>query len=141
MVRPHDMVSSSSNRRRHRDGLLEAAHYAAQHGFTVPVNRDLLAKNGITVGQFGIYVLLSYAAGNLLAALGNVGENLLWRLADGMPTEWVVKPETTLIKVSSATSRWPSQSLFGTARFLAWTKAPANAAKEARKIRGGDFCG
>jgi hypothetical protein len=56
-----------------------------------------LAKDGITVGQLGIYVLLSYAAGNLVAALGNVGEGLLWRLAGGMPTDWVTKPEATLI--------------------------------------------
>ena len=33
--------------------------------FYFPSLRDLLAKDGITVGQLGIYVLLSYAAGNL----------------------------------------------------------------------------
>jgi hypothetical protein len=65
--------------------------------FYFPSLRDLLAKDGITVGQLGIYVLLSYAAGNLVAALGNVGESLLWRLAGGMPTDWVTKPATKLI--------------------------------------------
>lgn len=65
--------------------------------FYFPSLRDLLAKDGITVGQLGIYVLLSYAAGNLVAALGNVGETLLWRLASGMPTDWVTKSNTTLI--------------------------------------------
>lgn len=59
--------------------------------FYFPSLRDLLAKDGITVGQLGIYVLLSYAA------LGNVGETLLWRLASGMPTDWVTKSNTTLI--------------------------------------------
>jgi len=65
--------------------------------FYFPSLRELLAKDGITIGQLGVFVLLSYAAGNLVAALGNIGENLLWRLAGGMPTDWVVKPETSLI--------------------------------------------
>lgn len=65
--------------------------------FYFPALRDLLAKDGVSVGQLGIYVLLSYAAGNLVAACGNVGENLLWRLAGGMPSDWIVKSETTLI--------------------------------------------
>lgn len=58
--------------------------------FYFPPLRDLLAKDNVTVGQLGIYVLLSYAAGNLVAALGNLGENL-WLLAGGMPTDWLVK--------------------------------------------------
>ncbi len=61
-----------------------------------PTVRDVLAKDGITVGQLGIYLLLSYAAGNLVAALGNVGE-ALWKLAGGMPTDWITKSETTLV--------------------------------------------
>jgi hypothetical protein len=65
--------------------------------FYFPALRNMLAKDGITVGQLGVYILLSYAAGNLVAALGNVGEGLLWRLAGGMPTDWVTKSETTLI--------------------------------------------
>ncbi len=65
--------------------------------FYFPALRDLLAKDGVTVGQLGIYVLLSYAAGNLVAACGNIGENVLWRTAGGMPSEWILKRETTLI--------------------------------------------
>jgi hypothetical protein len=30
-------------------------------------------------------------------AVGNIGEKLLWRLPGGMPTDWVVKSETSLI--------------------------------------------
>ena len=67
--------------------------------FYFPTLRDLLAKDGITVGQLGIYVLLSYAAGNLVAAVGNVGENVLWRIAGGMPSDWVTKPTKSLISV------------------------------------------
>jgi hypothetical protein len=65
--------------------------------FFFPSLRELLAKDGISLGQLGIFVLLSYAAGHLIAAVGNVGETLLWRLAGGMPTDWVTKPHTKLI--------------------------------------------
>lgn len=65
--------------------------------FFYPILRDLLATNGITVGQLGIYLLLSYAAGNLVAALGNVGENVLWAVGGGMPTDWIIKPTTRLV--------------------------------------------
>jgi hypothetical protein len=63
----------------------------------IPTLRDFIMKDGVTVGQLGIFLLLSYAAGNLVAALGNVGENLMWRVAGGMPSEWIIKSETTLI--------------------------------------------
>jgi hypothetical protein len=33
--------------------------------------------------------MLSYAAGNLVAACGNAGETLLWGLVGGMPSDWV----------------------------------------------------
>jgi hypothetical protein len=65
--------------------------------FFFPPLRDLLAKDGVSVGQLGIFVLLSYATGHLIAAVGNAGEMLLWRQAGGMPTDWVTKPETRLI--------------------------------------------
>src|SRR5262249_48759309 len=65
--------------------------------FYFPTLRDLLAKDSVSVGQLGIFVLLSYAAGQLIAALGNVGENLLWRIAGGMPSDWVTRPNTNLI--------------------------------------------
>jgi hypothetical protein len=65
--------------------------------FFIPSLKDLLAKDGVSVGQLGIFVLLSYAAGHLIAALGNVGENALWRLVGGMPSDWVVQEKTTLL--------------------------------------------
>jgi hypothetical protein len=62
-----------------------------------PSLRDLLAKDGMTVGQLGIYVLISYASGNLVAALGDIAESPLWWCVGGMPTDWLVKPTTRLI--------------------------------------------
>jgi hypothetical protein len=65
--------------------------------FLFPTLRDILLKDGVTVGQFGIYVLLAYAAGHLIAAVGNLAETMLWPLAGGMPTNWVTKDNTRLI--------------------------------------------
>ena len=62
-----------------------------------PALRDTLAKDGISVGELGVFVLLGYAAGHLVAGLGNIGERLLWSISGGMPTQWVVKPTTTLL--------------------------------------------
>jgi hypothetical protein len=45
-------------------------------------------------------VLLSYAAGHLIAALGNVGETLFWGFFGGMPTDWITKTNTTLLSSS-----------------------------------------
>jgi len=65
--------------------------------FYFPALREVLAKDGVSVGQLGIFVLLSYAAGHLVAAVGNGGESLLWRVAGGMPSDWITKPETKLL--------------------------------------------
>lgn len=58
--------------------------------FYIPELRDVFAKDGVSVGGLGIFVIISYAAGHLLAALGNVIENLYWQLRGGMPSNWIV---------------------------------------------------
>jgi hypothetical protein len=65
--------------------------------FFFPSLKELLAKDGVSLGQLGIFVLLSYAAGHLIAALGNFGESVLWRPLGGMPSNWVVKKTTKLL--------------------------------------------
>src|SRR6266851_348014 len=59
--------------------------------FYFPALNALMAKDGVTLGQFGIFLLLSYAAGHVVAAVGNVVENIVWRVAGGMPSDWVTK--------------------------------------------------
>jgi hypothetical protein len=59
--------------------------------FYFPALNTLLAKDGVTLGQFGIFLLLSYAAGHLIAAVGNLLENVLWQPFGGMPTDWVTQ--------------------------------------------------
>jgi hypothetical protein len=65
--------------------------------FYFPALNALLAKDGISVGQLGIFVLLSYAAGHLIAAGGNLLENILWRFFGGLPSNWITKSEASLL--------------------------------------------
>src|ERR1044072_8900481 len=60
--------------------------------FFFPALNALVPKDGVTLGQFGIFMLLSYAAGHLVAAAGNVLEPM-WKLAGGMPTDWVTRAD------------------------------------------------
>ena len=55
-----------------------------------PDLRDVIAKDGVTLGGLGIFVLLSYATGHLVAALANVLESILWWPFGGMPSSWVI---------------------------------------------------
>jgi hypothetical protein len=69
--------------------------------FYFPALNALMAKDGVTLGQFGIFLLLSYASGHLLAAVGNALEWLLWKVAGGMPTDWVTKTGGTSLLSAS----------------------------------------
>jgi hypothetical protein len=69
--------------------------------FYFPALNALMAKDGVTLGQFGIFLLLSYASGHLLAAVGNALEWLFWKVAGGMPTDWVTKANGTSLLSAS----------------------------------------
>jgi hypothetical protein len=69
--------------------------------FYFPALNALVAKDGVTLGQFGIFLLLAYAAGHLLAAVGNALEVVLWRLAGGMPSDWVTRTDGTSLLARS----------------------------------------
>jgi hypothetical protein len=62
-----------------------------------PVLQTVLTKDGVSVGELGIFVLLSYAAGHLIAAIGNAAESFLWGLVGGMPSDWVTRTQTSLL--------------------------------------------
>jgi len=65
--------------------------------FYVSGLRDIFAKDSVSVGGLGIFVIISYAIGHLLAALGNVIENLYWHIRGGMPSDWIVGPKPRLL--------------------------------------------
>jgi hypothetical protein len=62
-----------------------------------PPLQTVLTKNGVNLGDLGIFLLLSYAAGHLVAAIGNAAENVLWPLVGGMPTDWITRTDATLL--------------------------------------------
>lgn len=68
--------------------------------FYNPGLRDILAKDGVSVGGLGIFVIISYASGHLLAALGNVIEKLYWHSKGGMPSNWIVGPKPRLLSAT-----------------------------------------
>lgn len=57
----------------------------------------IVHDQSISVGTLGLFVVLSYVAGHLVQALGNLLEPLLWRLFGGMPTDWVRTRRRTLL--------------------------------------------
>ena len=65
-----------------------------------PALQTVLAKEGVSLGDFGIFLLLSYAAGHLIAAIGNAAERILWPLVGGMPTDWITKTEPSLLSAA-----------------------------------------
>jgi hypothetical protein len=68
--------------------------------FYIPALHDLLGKDGVSIGGLGIFVIISYAAGHLLAALGNSIENLYWRCMGGMPSNWIIGQSPRLLSLS-----------------------------------------
>src|SRR5262249_40844210 len=50
-----------------------------------PEGRALLAKDGVTLGELGLFVIIAYAAGQLVQAIGNYSEWAWWK-AWGIPS-------------------------------------------------------
>jgi hypothetical protein len=55
----------------------------------------LTVKDGMSVGELGLFVLIAYAAGHLIAAIANALENLFWGMLGGMPSDWVTHDPPT----------------------------------------------
>jgi hypothetical protein len=62
-----------------------------------PSLKAQFGADGVSVGGLGLFLLVAYAAGQLIAAGGNFLEKLIWFFAVGMPSEWIVKQRTTLL--------------------------------------------
>jgi hypothetical protein len=65
--------------------------------FYVPELRNVLGKDGVNLGGLGVFVLIAYAMGHLLGAVGNLIEAAYWRTRGGMPTSWVVGSRPRLL--------------------------------------------
>src|SRR5437773_10517529 len=62
-----------------------------------PALQTLTAKSGLSVGELGLFLLLAYAAGHLIAAIGNAIESMFWGAFGGMPSDWVVAEKQSLL--------------------------------------------
>jgi hypothetical protein len=54
-----------------------------------PELKILTTNDAFSVGELGLFVLISYAAGHFVAAIANALENLFWGALGGMPSDWV----------------------------------------------------
>jgi hypothetical protein len=63
--------------------------------FFFPEFRMLFFSDGVSIGGLGLFLLISYAAGHLAAALGNIMESCVW--LRGRPSNWVVREKNRLL--------------------------------------------
>ncbi|MCK1285437.1 hypothetical protein IVB41_16075 [Bradyrhizobium sp. 44] len=60
-----------------------------------PELKLLTTKDAFSVGELGLFVLIAYAAGHLVAAIANALEKLFWW--NGMPSDWVTHDPPALL--------------------------------------------
>ncbi|MBK5933397.1 hypothetical protein C8N32_101360 [Rhodovulum imhoffii] len=61
--------------------------------FLMPEFREQLGPDGFTFGELGLFVVLSYALGQLVQGIGNAVEWLLWWPLGGLPNKRVLDGE------------------------------------------------
>ena len=59
-----------------------------------PESRALVGKDGVTLGEFGLFVIIAYAAGQLVQAVGNGLEWAWWK-------PWAVCPQVASCQAST----------------------------------------
>jgi hypothetical protein len=63
----------------------------------LPELRSFFQQDGVSIGDLGAILLVAYAAGQGIAALGNVIESAWWKVQGGMPSCWVVGEEPRIL--------------------------------------------
>jgi hypothetical protein len=53
-----------------------------------PSFRTMLGEKGLSIGDFGLFILVAFVLGHLIQAVGNVLEPIIW-FPFGLPTNWV----------------------------------------------------
>ncbi len=64
-----------------------------------PELRALLGDDGLSLGDFGLFMVMAFVLGHLVQTLGNLIEEAIARTI-GMPTSWVRNPKQGLITPS-----------------------------------------
>lgn len=68
-----------------------------------PALRSLLGKDGLSVGDLGLFLVLAFVLGHLLQALGNALELVVWP-DGGLPTNRVRFAKTKLVTAAQRTA-------------------------------------
>jgi hypothetical protein len=71
----------------------------------LPEFREFFGKDAPSVGGFGIFVAMSYIAGQIIQSLGNRLEQGVWTVLGGMPTDWVRSKKKTKLLSTQQLSR------------------------------------
>lgn len=66
-------------------------------GYIWPTKISDLVSKDVTIGGVAIGVIFAYAAGQLLQAIGNLLENIVWKCCGGKPTDWLRTNKHNLI--------------------------------------------
>ncbi len=68
--------------------------------FFVPELKTFFVKDGLGVGDLGIFVLICYPIGHMLAQFGSMMARVYWRFQGGMPSDWVIGPKPRLLNAA-----------------------------------------
>ena len=66
-------------------------------GYIWPTKISDLVSKDVTIGGVAIGLIFAYAAGQLLQAIGNLIENIVWKCSGGIPTDWLRTKKHNLI--------------------------------------------
>jgi hypothetical protein len=80
--------------------VLPGSIFLAGLSLLFPQLKAQFGSDGVSVGGLGLFLIVAYAIGQLIAAGGNLLEKLIWLPAGGMPSDWVVKNRTTLLSTN-----------------------------------------
>lgn len=57
-------------------------------------------KGSISIGDFGISIIIAFVCGHLLQAIGNIIEDVVWQAFGGLPTSRIINNKSNLIDKS-----------------------------------------
>jgi len=77
--------------------LIPGSVLLASIGMLIPTLQPTISGNGVTVGALGLFLILAYAAGQAVAAVGNGLEKIVWLFFGGMPSDWITHDPPKLL--------------------------------------------
>jgi len=115
---------------------------------------SVVLSQDVSVGDLGIFIILSYAGGHVIQAAGNLIESLWWKCFRGMPTDWVrqnkgkllssaqrdrlavVIPFTLELSLPDALSEMTAREWYNTTRQIYAAVAAAGQAERVDRFNG-----